>query len=84
MQNQKPDAHGRLPYTSSLDCVVKTLAEVRARVGLGLGLGIGIGLGLGLATTPHPLSSRGGKRARRMLLGERMLVAARRVLLAQL
>merc|ERR1711998_225637 len=27
MQNQKPDAMGRLPYKSSLDCVVKTLAE---------------------------------------------------------
>lgn len=27
VQNQKPDAQGRLPYKSSLDCVVKTLAE---------------------------------------------------------
>jgi solute carrier family 25 oxoglutarate transporter 11 len=27
MQNQKADMHGRLPYKSSLDCVVKTLAE---------------------------------------------------------
>ena len=27
MQNQKPNAQGRLPYKSSLDCVAKTLAE---------------------------------------------------------
>ena len=27
MQNQRPSAHGVLPYRSSLDCVVKTLSE---------------------------------------------------------
>ena len=35
MQNQKADLHGRLPYKSSLDCVAKTLAEVRLRARAG-------------------------------------------------